>query len=145
MKKNGVLAKLRKALREIGVKLIRHGSIHEVEYKGVIMLLIINEKDGTFAICTHVFDANGNLNEQTLNMALDVIDGIYECYSGGWNGGVAYFSSPSFQIGMDVDVTAEWLEGQLKEFWDAFMFLQANIHLMGDKSVFSGFEEKETK
>ena len=145
MKKNVVFSKLRAALQEMGVDLISHGSFHEVEYNGIVMLLNINETDGTFAVSTYVFDTNGSLNEQSLDIALEVIDDLYDCYSGGWNGGVPYFVSPAYHIGNGVDVTAEWLEMTLKEFWDAFMFLQANIHLMGDESVFSEMTEKDTK
>ena len=145
MKKNVVFSKLRAALQEMGVDLISHGSFHEVEYKGIVMLLNVNEADGTFSICTYVFDTNGSLNEQTLNVALDVIDDLYECYSGGWNDGVPYFASPAYIIGKDVEVTAEWLEMKLKEFWDVFMFLLGNIHLMGDKSLFPEMTEKDIK
>ena len=44
-----------------------------------------------------------------------------------------------------VDETAEWLEMKLKEFWDVFMFLLGNIHLMGDKSLFPEMTEKDIK
>ena len=52
---------------------------------------------------------------------------------------------PVLIIRKDVEVTVEWLEMKLKEFWDVFMFLLGNIHLMGDKSLFPEMTEKDTK
>ena len=66
---------------------------------------------------------------------MDVVDGFYENYYGKWNDGFPYFASPKFFVGNGVDVTGEWLEKQLKQFWDAYMFLQGNIHIMGEDSI----------
>ena len=144
--KKGVLPKLREAFQQLGMEMKRNGSFYELEYKKVFMFLSIYEDEWTFAIFTYVIDSTGNLDGQMLSTAIDVVEGIYDCYSGGWNDGVPYFSSPEFNVGEGVEVTAEWLGRQLKEFWDAYMFLQVNLHMLGDRTIFcESVSEEETK
>ena len=135
MRKTRCVYKLKKAAVGLNIKLSRSGSFHELEYEHLPILLSVSNEDDTFALISHVYDTQNCLNEQQLNIALDVVTGFHENYSGEWNDGVPYFASPEFYIGHGVDVTPEWLEKQLKEFWEAFTFLQANIHLLGDVSI----------
>ena len=44
--------------------------------------------------------------------------------------------SPCYELIGFKEVSAEWLQEQLKAFYDAYMFLEANIHLLCDTSLF---------
>lgn len=140
MRKTRIIYKLKKAFRELGIKLTKDGYFYEFEYEHLFLLLSVDNGSDTFAFVAHVLDTQNCLNEEQLKIALDVVDGIHKNYYGEWNNGVPYFASPEYFIGQGVEVTGEWLAKQLKEFWDAYMFLQANIHLMGDASIMKYLE-----
>lgn len=127
--------KLKRAFRELGINLTKNGYFYELEYENLFILLSVDNGSDTFAFVAHVLDTQDCLNEEQLKIALDVVDGFHENFSGEWNNGVPYFASPEYFIDHGVEVTDVWLSKQLKEFWDAYMFLQANIHLMGDASI----------
>ena len=135
MRKTRCIYKLKKAAVGLNIKMSRSGSFYELEYEHLPILLSVSNEDDTFVLISHVYDTQDCLDEQQLKIALDVVDGYHENYSGDWNDGVPYFASPEYYIGHGVDVTPEWFEKQLKEFWEAFTFLQANIHLLGDASI----------
>lgn len=135
MRKTRCIYKLKKAAVGLNIKMSRSGSFYELEYEHLPILLSVSNEDDTFVLISHVYDTQDCLDEQQLKIALDVVDGYHENYSGDWNDGVPYFASPEYYIGHGVDVTPEWFEKQLKEFWEAFTFLQANTHLLGDASI----------
>ena len=135
MRKTRIIYKLKKAFRELGITLTKSGYFYELEYEHLFMLLSVDNGSDTFVFVAHVLDTQDCLNEEQLKIALDVVDGFHKNFSGEWNDGVPYFASPEYFTGQGVEVTGEWLAKRLKEFWDAYMFLQANIHLMGDASI----------
>lgn len=135
MSKTRIIYKLKKAFSELGMELKRNGAFYELEYENLPILLSVDNETAICVFVTHIIDTQDCLDETQLKIALDVVDGFHKDYSGEWNDGVPYFASPEYFIGDEIVVTKGWLEKQLKEFWDAYMFLQANIHIMGDDSI----------
>ena len=121
MSKTRIIYKLKKPFCELGMELKRNGAFYELEYKNLPILLSVDNETGTCVFVTHIIDTQDCLDETQLKIALDVVDGFHK--------------EPEFFIGDEIVVTKGWLEKQLKEFWDAYMFLQANIHIMGDDSI----------
>ena len=129
--------KIQGAFQGLGIELKKGHSLYEFEYEHVFMFLSMEAKDQSIAFITYVVDSGDvSMNESILNMALDIVDGFHEDCCGDWNDGVPYFVSPCYELKGCKEVTAEWLQEQLKAFYDAYMFLEANIHLLCDTSIF---------
>jgi hypothetical protein len=132
-----VLNKINGAFQSLGIELKKGRSLYEFEYEHIYMFLSMDAKDQSIAFITYVVDSgNVSMNEDILNTALDVVEGFHEDYSGDWNEGVPYFVSPCYELRGIKAITEEWLQEQLKAFYDAYMFLEANIHLLCDTSIF---------
>ena len=132
-----VLNKVQGAFQDLGIELKKGHSLYEFEYEHVFMFLSMDAKDQSIAFVTYVVDSGDiSMDEQILNTALDIVDGFHEDCCGDWNDGVPYFVSPCYELKGTKEVTAGWLEEQLMAFYDAYMFLEANIHLLCDTSIF---------
>ena len=132
-----VLNKVQGAFQGLGIELKKGHSLYEFEYEHVFMFLSMDAKDQSIAFVTYVVDSGDiSMDEQILNTALDIVDGFHEDCCGDWNDGVPYFVSPCYELKGTKEVTAGWLQEQLKAFYDAYMFLEANIHLLCDTSIF---------
>lgn len=131
-----ILYKIKAAFHDLGIRLVSNGSFYEFEYGHIPMLLSIDLKEHSVAFITHVVDSSDNsMDESVLNLALDVVEEFHkDCY-GDWNEGVPYFMSPCYSLKRVGNISAEWLKEQLKEFYDTFIFLEANIHLLCDSSI----------
>lgn len=140
MSKTGIVYKLKKSFRELGIDLKRNGSFYELEYEHLFILLSVHNETDTFAFSTGVVDAQDGLTKEQLEIALDVVGDFHKNFSVEWYDGVPFFTSPDHFIGNGVELTGEWLEKKLKEFWNAYIFLEANIHLMGDLSIMKCLE-----
>jgi len=125
------------AFHSLGIEPIKSGSFYDFEYNHIPMLLSIDTSDQSIAFITHVVDSGDvSMNQSIFETALDVVDGFHKDCCGDWNDGVPYFVSPCFSLEGIRSVTADWLQEQLKEFYDAYIFLEANIHLLCDTSIF---------
>lgn len=132
-----ILNKLTGAFQGLGIELAKSGSFYEFEFEHIPMLLSMDASDQSVCFITHVVKSGDvSMNESILNTALDVVEGFHEDCCGDWNDGVPYFVSPCFSLKGIKAVTSDWLQEQLKEFYDAYMFLEANIHLLCDNSIF---------
>ena len=132
-----ILSKLTGAFQNLGIDLAKNGSFYEFEYEHIPMLLSMDSSDHSICFITHVVESGDeSMDETILNTALDVVEGFHEDCCGDWNDGVPYFASPCFFLKGIKTVTSNWLQEQLKEFYDAYMFLEANIHLLCDTSIF---------
>ena len=132
-----ILNKLTGAFQSLGIDLAKSGSFYEFEYEHIPMLLSMDACDQSIAFITHVVESGDvSMDETILNTALDVVEGFHEDCSGDWNDGVPYFVSPCYSLEGIKTVTSDWLQEQLKDFYDAYMFLEANIHLLCDTSIF---------
>lgn len=132
-----ILSKLTGAFQNLGIDLAKNGSFYEFEYEHIPMLLSMDSSDHSICFITHVVESGDvSMDETILNTALDVVEGFHEDCCGDWNDGVPYFASPCFFLKGIKTVTSDWLQEQLKEFYDAYMFLEANIHLLCDTSIF---------
>lgn len=132
-----ILNKLTGAFQSLGIDLVKSGSFYEFEYEHIPMLLSMDASDQSIAFITHVVESGDvSMDETILNTALDVVEGFHEDCCGDWNDGVPYFVSPCFSLEGIKTVTSDWLQEQLKDFYDAYMFLEANIHLLCDTSIF---------
>ena len=132
-----VLNKIQGAFQGLGIELKKGHSLYEFEYEHVIMFLSMDAKEQSIAFVTYVVDSGDvSMDENILNIALDIVDGFHEDYSGDWNDGLPYFVSPCYELKGIKEVTTGWLQEQLKAFYDAYMFLEGNIHLLCDTSLF---------
>ena len=141
-----IINKLSGAFQSLGVKLKKSGSLYEFEYEHIPMLLSVDANDQSIAFVTHVVDSGDVcMNQSIFETALDVVDSFHKDCCGDWNDGVPYFVSPGYSLKGIKSVTADWLQEQLKEFYDAYMFLEANIHLLCDTSIFGLAAESVVK
>ena len=131
------LNKLTGAFQNLGIELTKNGSFYEFEYDHIPMLLSIDASDQSIAFITHVVDSGDvSMNQSIFESALDVVDGFHKDCCGDWNEGIPYFVSPGYTLDGIKAVSSDWLKEQLKEFYDVYMFLEANIHLLCDTSIF---------
>lgn len=133
-----VLSKVQGGFQSLGIELKKENNLYEFEYDNVLMFLSIDTKDQSIAFVTYVVDSGNDINmdEGILQTALGVVNGFHEDCSGDWNEGVPYFVSPCYDLKGIKEVSSEWLQQKLKAFFDAYMFLEANIHLLCDTSIF---------
>lgn len=131
-----IIKSLQEAFHKLGIELAKRRSFYEFEYEHIPMLLSIDSNDHSIAFITYVVDSsNGSMNESVLNTAIDVVEEFHKDCCGDWNDGTPYFASPSYSLKGVKTISADWLKEQLKEFYDAFLFLEANIHLLCDSSI----------
>ena len=136
-----MIKELREAFQKLGIELAKSGTFYEFEYEHIPMLLSIDADDHSFAFVSLVVDSSdGCLNEGVLNTALDVVEGFHKDFCGDWNEGTPYFASPSYSLKDVKAVSPDWLKEQLKAFYDAFLFLEANIHLLCDSSIWASID-----
>ena len=127
---------LQDAFQKLGIELTQSESFYGFEYEHIPMFLSIDTDDCCFAFVSLVIDSSdGCLNENVLNTALDVVGEFHKDCCGDWNDGTPYFASPSYSLKGVKTISADWLKEQLKAFYDAFLFLEANIHLLCDSSI----------
>ena len=139
-----VLNKVQGAFQGLGIELKKGHSLYEFEYEHLFMFLSMDAKDQSIAFVTYVVDScDISMDERTLNTALDIVDSFHEDCCGDWNDGVPYFVSPCYELKGTKEVSAEWLKEQLKAFYDAYMFLEANIHLLCDTGIFGLAKEDD--
>ena len=132
-----ILNKMTGAFQDLGIELTKNGSFYEFEYEHIPMLLSMDASDLSIAFITHVVDSGDvSMNQSIFETALDVVDGFHKDFCGDWNEGTPYFVSPGYTLDGIKTVSSDWLKEQLKEFYDAYMFLEANIHLLCDTSIF---------
>lgn len=125
----------------LGIDLAKSGTFYEFEYEHIPMLLSIDAAGHSFAFVSLVVDSgDGNLSESILNTALDVVEGFHKDCCGAWNEGTPYFASPSYSFKEVKSVSSVWLKEQLKAFYDACLFLEANIHLLCDNSIWASVD-----
>lgn len=133
----GVLSKIHGAFQSLGIELKKSHSLYEFEYEHTLMLLSVGTKDQSIVFLTYVVDSGDmSVDKNMLEMALDVVSGFHKDYYGDWNEGVPYFASPCYSLKGIKEVKADWLQAELKAFFDAYMFLEANIHILCDHSIF---------
>lgn len=132
-----ILNKVKGAFHCLGRELTMSGNLYEFEYDHITMLLSIDEENHTIAFNTIVVrTAAERLNENILNTALDVVKEFHKDCCGDWNNGSPFFVSPSYLLRGTKAVTSDWLKEQLDAFRDAYLFFEANIHLICDSSMF---------
>lgn len=132
-----ILNNMTGAFQDLGIELTKNGSFYEFEYEHIPMLLSMDASDQSIAFITHVVDSGDvSMNQSIFETALDVVDGFHKDCCGDWNEGIPYFVSPGYTLDGIKTVSSDWLKEQLKEFYDAYMFLEANIHLLCDTSIF---------
>lgn len=132
-----VLSKMYGAFQCLGIELKKEHSFYEFDYDNALMFLSIDIKEQSIAFITYVVDSGNDIkiDERILQTALDVVNGFHEDCHGDWNDGVPYFVSPCYDLKGIKEVSSEWLQEKLKAFNDAYMFLDANIHLLCDTSI----------
>lgn len=134
---NKILKKVKKAFEGLGVELKKGKTLYEFEYEHVLMFLSLDNEEQSIAFVTYVVDSGDTeMDQSTLETALDIVDGFHKDCCGDWNDGVPYFVSPCYELKGIKEVSPEWLNEELKAFFDAYMFLEANIHLLCDTCLF---------
>lgn len=139
-----ILNKLQGAFQSLGIELNKERSLYDFEYQHIPIFLYMSAKDLSVAFIAEVVDSGyGRMDENIMNIALDIVDGFHKDCNGDWNDGTPYFVSPVYVLKGLKEVSAEWLEGKLQSFYDAYMFLELNIHILCDPTSY-GLEPKET-
>lgn len=134
--------KVQGAFQGLGIELKKGHSLYIFEYEHVFMFLSMDAKDQSIAFVTYVIDSGDiNMDERIFNTALGIVNGFHKDCCGDWNDGVPYFVSPCYELKGTKEITTEWLQEQLKAFYDAYMFLEVNIHLLCDTSIFGIVKE----
>lgn len=132
-----ILNKLTGAFQNLGIDMTKSGLFYEFEYEHIPMFLSMDASDQSVCFVTYVVESGDvSMDENILKTALDVVEEFHEDCCGDWNDGVPYFVSPCYSLEGIKTVTSDWLQEQLKEFYDAYMFLEANIHLLCETSIF---------
>lgn len=131
-----VLSKIQGAFNSLSIGLKKFHTLYEFEYEHIPMFLSIEAKDQSIVFLTYVVDSGDiSMDKSVLEMAFDVVDEFHKDFYGEWNDGIPYFASPCFSVKNMKEVKADWLEEQLKAFYDAYVFLEANIYLLCDSSI----------
>ncbi|MCR5181137.1 MAG: hypothetical protein K6C30_07995 [Bacteroidaceae bacterium] len=134
--KKRLIDKVQGAFQELGIELKEYQDFYEFEYKHFTFLLSLTEEDQSMAFLSPVTDPGfDNMEEHMLKAALDIVAEFHKDFDGDWNGGSPYFISPVYSLDAVKQVDSEWLEAELKEFEDAFVFLEINIRLLCDPSL----------
>ena len=133
---------MRGAFKSLGVELRKHCALYEFEYEHAPMFLSEEEKVQSLGVLTYVVDSgDGCMNENVMKSALDVVEGFHKDYGGDWNDGVPYFTSPCYSLEDVKEVSAEWLQLELRSFREAYIFLEANIHIIDDPGFYGLLQE----
>lgn len=131
-----ILNKIQGAFDSLGIELKKSQDLYEFEYEHIPMFLSIEAKDQSIIFLTYVADSGDiSMDKSVLEIALNVVDEFHKGYYGDWNDGITYFASPCFSVKNVKEVKADWQEKQLKAFYDAYVFLEANIYLLCDSSI----------
>lgn len=138
-----VLNKVRGAFQALGIELKKFHCYYEFEYDHVMALLQIDEEEQSISFVTFVVDPSGGMDELTLKTALSIVSNSHEYYGGGWNDGFPFFISPAYYLGDIKKVSTEWLQEKLKAFVEAYLFLEANIQLLCDTSLWGPDMEED--
>ncbi len=128
--------KLESVFQDLGLELKRSGSSLEFEYENMPVLLSVDVENQSFTFMTYVAIAgDDDMGESTLNMALDVVAHFHNGYFVDWNDGFPYFASPCYSLKCNKNMSVDWMKDRLKEFYDAYSFLDVNLHLVSDNSI----------
>ena len=131
-----VINKVKGSFHNLGIKLTKTGPFYEFEYEFIPTLLSIEAENYSISFVTPVIDSSDDgLNEHVLNTALDIVEDSHKGCCGDWNDGSPFFVSPRYSIKEPSTLSADWLQEQLKEFYDAYIFLEMNIHLLCDNTI----------
>lgn len=135
-----MITKLKDACQKIGLQVKELGGFLDVEYENIPMLIAPDKKRNTFSILAFVVDAQGCLDKSQFDIALDVTLNFHKEYFGKWNKESPYFASYEYHVAPKAEIDPEWLKGKLEAFWEAFTFLQTNLFILGDDTLFQGIK-----
>lgn len=140
-RKNSIYNKMKHAFKALDISVHKKGILYEFEYEHFMFLLFADDINQTFTFVCWVIDStDGGLTQDNFKTAVDIVKDSYGKYSGNWNGGRAYFSSPVNSLKKVDSISTEELSRQLKEFYAAYLFLETNMFLLADKSIW-GYTE----
>lgn len=130
-----MIDKLIKGCSQLGLEAKEIKGFLKLEYESIPMLLTPDEKGNSFGIAALVVDTQGSLDKQLFEIALNVVTNLHKDYCGSWHNGIPFFSSFDYPVKPGADLDPQWLDMKLKEFWEAYVFLQANMYILCDGSL----------
>lgn len=135
-----MITKLKNACQKLGLQVKELEGFLDVEYENIPMLIAPDKKRNTFSIFAFVVDAQGCLDKSQFDIALDVTLNFHKDYFGKWDKESPYLASREYQVAHKTEIDPEWLKDKLGAFWEAFTFLQTNLFILGDDSLFPGIK-----
>lgn len=129
-KKTKTWNKIKEPFKELGIELKGSSGMYEFEYNKAQMFLFVIEEDESISFAAYVAGVEKEEDKVILEMALDIVSDFHKGYCAEWNEGVAFFASDCYCLKGKRQPPKEWLSAELKKFWDAYMFLEANIFLL---------------
>lgn len=125
--------KLRRAFKSLGIELTKKNrSLYKFEFAHIYMLLSVDEELKRFAIVTPAIDIAASLNKLMFEAIIESLEKTYENYSGYWNDGLPFVSSPHCSIADPGDGSTDWLLQQLKDVINAFAFVEVWIYVLSN-------------
>ena len=125
--------KLRRAFKSLGIELTKKNtSLYKFELAHIYMLLSVDEELRRYAIVTPVIDNADSLNKLMFEAIIGSLEKTYENYSGYWNDGLPFVTSPHYSIADADEGSTDWLWEQLKNAINAFAFVEVWIYVLSN-------------
>jgi len=129
-KKTKTWNKIKEPFKELGIELEGSSGRYEFEYNQAQMFLHVEEEEEMIIFTAFVAGVEKREDKEKLKIALDIVNNPHCVYSASWNNGDAIFASSFYSLKKKKQVSGEWLSAELKKFWDAYIFFEANIFLL---------------
>lgn len=143
-KKVTIYDKLKKTFDAMGIELVQRAGLCEFEYENHPYLLGIFEEEQSFYFTQIVFSFDDEpLPKTVFDTALEVAQSQHPDLDGQWQEECPWVASPLYTLKGVARLSKKDLEQMLKEFNEAAWFMQANIYLMTDPSIWADLKKEE--
>lgn len=122
--------KIQKPFKALGIELKESCGLYEFEYNHTQVFLSVTETDESIAFVAYVFGVDKEKDKNILDSAFDIMNDFHKGYCVEWNEGIPFFASPNYCLKGIGQVSTDWLSAELREFVEAYMFLEANVYLL---------------
>lgn len=129
-KKTKTWNKIKEPFKELGIELKKNNNMYEFEYNQTQMFLYVVEEEEMFLFTAFVAGVEKREDKEKLDIALDIVNVPHCVYSASWTGRDAIFASSFYRLKNKKQVSEKWLSVELKKYWDAYMYFEANIFLL---------------
>lgn len=136
--------KLKNTFDVMGIELVQRDGLCEFEYENMPYLLGIFEDEQLFYLTQIVFGFDDEpLSKAVFDTALEVAQSQHPDLDGQWQEECPWVSSPLYTLKGVSRLSKKDMEQILKDFNEAAWFMQANIYLMTDPSIWKDQKEEQ--